>query len=391
MRIGIIGAGFTGLTAGFELSKAGHDVVIFEKERLVGGLAANFKPSGWKWGVEKYYHHIFFGDKEIINLAKKVGLPAFFKRPDTKSLIGGDEKQLDSPLSLLMFDKLSVLSRIHMGAGLAGLKLIKKGIKLEKYNVVEKLPKLVGNEGYKKVWEPLLMAKFGSYLPKVNMAWFWARIHKRTSRLGYFKGGFGKLAERIAEEIKKNGGEIKLETQYKTGDKFDKILNTTPAVKKVDYLWGQTLLLELNQELMDGYWLNVLEKDWPFLVVVEQTNFVDKKYYDNKHVVYLGNYLEDKDNRLKMDDGELLKLFIPYLKKINPRFKKSWISRKWKFQSPFAQPVFPVNYSKIVDTIKTKDPNYYVANMSMVYPWDRGVNFAVELGQKAAKIIINDK
>jgi len=27
----------------------------------------------------------------------------------------------------------------------------------------------------------------------------------------------------------------------------------------------------------------------------------------------------------------------------------------------------------------------------MVYPWDRGVNFAVELGQKAAKMIINGK
>jgi len=134
-----------------------------------------------------------------------------------------------------------------------------------------------------------------------------------------------------------------------------------------------------------------LEKKWPFLVVVEQTNFIDKKYYGNKHVVYLGNYLEDRDNRLKMSDEELLEIFLPYLKKINSNFRKSWITRKWKFQSPFAQPVFPVGYSKMVDGIKTDDPDYYVANMSMVYPWDRGVNFAVELGQKAAKMIINGK
>ena len=116
-----------------------------------------------------------------------------------------------------------------------------------------------------------------------------------------------------------------------------------------------------------------------------------KKYYGNKHVVYLGNYLEDRDNRLKMSDEELLEIFLPYLKKINSNFRKSWITRKWKFQSPFAQPVFPVGYSKMVDGIKTDDPDYYVANMSMVYPWDRGVNFAVELGQKAAKMIINGK
>ena len=391
MRIGIVGAGFTGLAAGLDLSRAGHDVVIFEKEKEVGGLARNFKPSGWRWGAEQYYHHIFSGDKEIINLAKSVEWPAFFKRPDTNSLIESEEKQLDSPLSLLMFDRLSLMSRIHMGIGLAGLKVIINGLRLEKHRVVEMLPRVVGKEGYKKVWEPLLVAKFGSYLPKVNMAWFWARVYKRTSSLGYFEGGFGKLAEKIAEEITKNGGEVKLGIKYKADGKFDKVLDTRPAVKNVDYLWGQTLVLELNQKLMKGYWLNVLEKKWPFLVVVEQTNFIDKKYYGNKHVVYLGNYLEDRDNRLKMSDEELLEIFLPYLKKINSNFRKSWITRKWKFQSPFAQPVFPVGYSKMVDGIKTDDPDYYVANMSMVYPWDRGVNFAVELGQKAAKMIINGK
>jgi len=50
--------------------------------------------------------------------------------------------------------------------------------------------------------------------------------------------------------------------------------------------------------------------------------------------------------------------------------------------------VFPVNYSKQLPSIKTKTLGVYMANMSMVYPWDRGVNYAVELGRKAAKIIL---
>jgi len=40
MKIAIIGAGISGLTAGRELSKAGHEVVIFEKSRGYGGRAA---------------------------------------------------------------------------------------------------------------------------------------------------------------------------------------------------------------------------------------------------------------------------------------------------------------------------------------------------------------
>jgi len=405
MKVGIIGAGFTGLTAGYELAKAGYQVIVFEKERKVGGLASSFKPSGWQWELEKYYHHIFAGDKEVIALAKEVGWPAFFKRPVTNSLVGDKEKQLDSPLSLLRFDAISFWARVYMGLGLARLKIIKNGLSLEKYKVVDVLPKLMGQEGYKKVWKPLLTAKFDKFLPGVNMAWFWARVNKRTSELGYFKGGFGKLAEKIAEEIGKMGGEIRLKTEYEVGSKeFDRVLLTTAAPiangllnkkavrwPKVDYLWGQTLVLELNNKLMDGYWLNILEKNWPFLVMVEQTNFVDKKYYGNKHIVYLGNYLRSGDKRLKIGVGNLLDLYLPYIKKVNPDFEKSWIKRKWKFQDPYAQPVFPTNYSHLLPDIKTKIPGVYVANMSMVYPWDRGVNFAVELGQKAAKIMIDDK
>ena len=128
MRVAIVGAGFTGLTAGWELVKAGHKVVIYEKEKGVGGLAGNFKPAGWKWGVEKYYHHIFSGDNEIISLAKEVGWPAFFERPKTNSLIGGEEKQLDSALSLLGFNDLSLMSRLHMGVGLLVLKMMRQNL-----------------------------------------------------------------------------------------------------------------------------------------------------------------------------------------------------------------------------------------------------------------------
>jgi len=33
-------------------------------------------------------------------------------------------------------------------------------------------------------------------------------------------------------------------------------------------------------------------------------------------------------------------------------------------------------------------PNVYLANMDSIVPWDRGTNYAIELGEKAAETIL---
>jgi protoporphyrinogen oxidase len=71
MKIGIIGAGFTGLSAGLRLIEEGHDVTIIEQEAQPGGLAIGFKENKWEWSLEKHYHHWFTNDKTILSLAKK--------------------------------------------------------------------------------------------------------------------------------------------------------------------------------------------------------------------------------------------------------------------------------------------------------------------------------
>lgn len=415
MRVAIIGAGFTGLSAAVELVDAGYEVTVFDADKKPGGMGIGFRAPDWKWSLERYYHHIFANDEFIIAMARKVGLPAFFVTPKTNSLIEGDQIQLDSPISLLKFGNISLFSRIQVGTGLLLLKIMKNGQFLEKYKVNQLLPKLVGIEGYKKIWGPLLFSKFGPYLDQVNMAWFWARVFKRTQSLGYFEGGYQALADKIVLYIRDKGGVVKLgrkvgKIKQITKGKwlvvdgmFDKVLITTPAPlvdkiigegivswPEIDYLSAQTVVLELSQSLMNGYWLNILEKGFPFMVAVEHTNFIDKKHYGGNNIVYLGNYLPNDDRRLLMTEEKLLNLYLPFLSKINQNFNKKWIKRVWCFEVPFAQPVFPINYSRRIPPIRTKKLGLFVANMSMVYPWDRGTNYAVELGQKAVKLIIND-
>lgn len=400
MRFAVVGSGFAGLACAIELLEKGHQVQIFEKSDKVGGLASGFKKEKWNWSLEIFYHHIFANDTEIIRMAKKVGAPAIFFEPKTSSYINKKILDFDSPMSVVKFSEISFFSRLRMGFGLMILKLIPNGIFLEKYKVVRFLPLLIGAESYKAIWEKLLVAKFGDYVNQVNMAWFWSRVAKRTKRLGYFEGGFEKLITKMSERIKSMGGDILLNKEFSFEKKnlkiYDRVIVTAPApvaqkitgqkvLPAIDYLWAQTLVLTLKKSLMKKYWLNILEKNWPFLVVVEHTRFVDKKYYDNESVVYFGNYLVGDNRQLKMTKDELIKEYVDFIKKINPNFKISWIKSSYLFRANYAQPVFPTDYSKYLKNINKKNNKVWFANMSMVYPYDRGTNYAIEIGRKVAQ------
>ena len=50
----------------------------------------------------------------------------------------------------------------------------------------------------------------------------------------------------------------------------------------------------------------------------------------------------------------------------------------------------PVGYAEMIPSIRTPLPGLYFASMSQVYPWDRGTNYAVEIGRDVAKIITED-
>ena len=122
------------------------------------------------------------------------------------------------------------------------------------------------------------------------------------------------------------------------------------------------------------------------MAVVEHTNFMDKKYYNNEHLVYIGNYVSQDHPYMKMDTNELLKIYSSYLRKINPNFQSSIINTQ-VFKAPFAQPIITTNYSKIIPPFETPLKNVFLANIQQVYPWDRGTNYAVQLGEKVAKLI----
>ena len=70
-NIAIVGGGFTGLTAAYELTKNGHNVTIYEAGPTLGGLAAGF---ALKDGtpLERAYHFLYTTDRYMIEMAREL-------------------------------------------------------------------------------------------------------------------------------------------------------------------------------------------------------------------------------------------------------------------------------------------------------------------------------
>ena len=432
MKIAIIGAGYGGMAAAWDLRKAGHDVTIYESADYVGGLASGFKEPGWKWSVEKFYHHWFASDKHMLGLIDELGLSdkVLFPRPLTVMYHEGKFYPFDSIVKMALFPGLGWgINKIRFGLVGLFLRLTTNWKELEKYTVDEWMRKWTGETVYKLMWEPLVIGKFGEkYAKQVNMAWMWARIHARTTRLGTFEGGFQAFADQFAEKLRAAGVEIKLSApvthiQRNAGtgkfelatvdglEKADKVLVTlspgiaakmVPSLPK-EYLEGLlrlksmgavVLTLSLKHQLSkEGYyWYNIPKSaGFPFLAVVEHTNYVSPENFGGEHIVYVGDYLEPEHEYFHLTKEELLEKFAPNLKKFNPDFDMSWVNKTWLYRAAYAQPVPLVNHSKNIPAIETPIDGLYFASMSQVYPWDRGTNFAVEIGRKAAKLILAKK
>ncbi|HEY7269961.1 MAG TPA: NAD(P)/FAD-dependent oxidoreductase, partial [Dehalococcoidia bacterium] len=425
---GIIGAGAGGLAAGYDLSRAGHDVTVFEGGPSVGGLAAGFKSERWDWTLEKFYHHWFASDSSILGLIDELGWrdDVLFPRPDTVVYYDGAWEPFDSPAVILKFvlKHFSLVDAARFVAAAGYLRLTPRWQPLERVTADAWMRRWFGDRVYNALWKPLLVGKFGEEnLAIVNMAWMWARLHARTTKLGTFRGGFQAFMDRLAAVVSSQGADIKLETPVSAISRidgalrvetaagvegFDAVVSTTsPALMarmapelpesytgqllKLKSMGAVVLVLALDRQLTRYYWHNIpKEAGFPFLALVEHTNYMSPEHYGGDHIVYCGDYLEPSHEYFSLPKEELLARFEPALKRFNPAFDPSWVRESWLWKTPYAQPVPPVDHSRNIPPLRTPIEGLYFASMSQVYPWDRGTNFAVEIGRRVASLVMAD-
>ena len=330
MKICIIGAGLTGLTAAHALSEH-NEIDILEKAATPGGCLSSYRTN--RYYIEQYYHHCFEGDTRLFALLDQLGLKKRLEwHNGTTGYYSHDTiYPLTTPKEILIYPELNLLDK----ARLAWLTLRAKGIDTDTLDMITAEDYIVGHLGrrvYSSFFEPLLRSKFGARRCEVSAAWLISRIKIRSNRgssgekLGYLKGGFHLLIEGLESSINSHGGRLlynnPVESIGKTpggwvvnGTRYDAVLSTIPpqelekvggpATIPVPYQGAACMTLALDRDYTKGiYWLN-MKDEAPYGAVVSHTNFIPRDEY-GENLVYLGSYftgtIRSGLDRLMADD-----------------------------------------------------------------------------------------
>jgi protoporphyrinogen oxidase len=418
MRYAVIGAGVLGLTVALRLAQQGHEVAVLEQSEVPGGLASSFEVHPGIW-LERFYHHLFGTDRRAIALIHELGLGNQLRwhRPVTTVMVDGVPRQLDSAGSLLRFDRLSVIGRLRMGAALGLIKVLPSPRPLERSTAHAWMRRACGARGHAAVWEPLLRAKFGDAWDQVSMGWLWARIHDRTSALGYLDGGFHQLYSALATRVEQQGGTIRfgatvqsvshdagrLQVAWSEGEvrstiEVDRLVSTmAPALTArlhSDLAGGETgqgpfaplaahcLVVEQDRPLTGTYWIGAADRAWPFLAVVEHTAMLSPEAYGGRHLLYLGAYRPAGDPLPAQPVERQLEVAADLLRTLNPSWEPGWVTKAWTFHAPFAQPIVDPGFRDRIPGFDTAMRGVFSASMFQVYPHDRGQNYSIELAER---------
>jgi protoporphyrinogen oxidase len=454
VKVAILGAGVTGLTAGYRLGKLGHEVVLYERCPGLGGMAATFDIGDGAL-LERYYHHLFTTDRHMYELCAEIGLgDELVSRPSSVGMFAdGRLYPFTGPLDLLRYKPMSLPARVRLGLGIAYLQRFANDVRpFEQVTIKHWVETRMGRQAWEKVWGPMLRGKFGERADEISMSWLWAKVRARRSATGkearqellvYPRRSFEVIFQRLREAIEQQGGRVLIDRpaarleragdggflvhpggpdSFRRGhdprsfevagppDRYQAVIATLPSdifeqvldedlmaavgnewlrmARSIEYYAALCLVLELDKQFHPYYWTNAADDEIPFLGAIEHTNLVPPDHYGGRHFLYVPNYLARDHELLSMDMDELLDIYEPGLRKISPGFSRDWIRQSWLFREPAAQQVVLPNYPDRMPPFETEVPGLLMANITQVYPEDRGTNYAVREGEEVTRALL---
>jgi protoporphyrinogen oxidase len=447
VRIAVVGAGVCGLTAAHRLTAAGHACDVYERWPGLGGQAATLDVGGGA-RIERYYHHLFTTDRHIAALYDELGMPGELEwRPSSTAMLAhGRLWPFTTPGDLLRFRPMPPADRVRMGlAAVALQRFAADPAPYERVTARAWIERWMGRAAWREVWGPLLRGKFGARADEIAMVWLWSKLRlrrgedAREERLGYPRGSWETLLAALARAVEAGGGRVLTDRpaarlaptdggweltagapdSFRAGhdprrfapdgppERYDRVLATVPGdvfaglvapgavpepylerVRSIEYFAALCLVLEVDRRVTPYYWINVADRDLPFVGLVEHTNLVGPERYGGRRFLYVANYLPHGDPLLDLDAEALLAAYEPGLRRANPEWSRAWVRDLWRFTEPAAQPIVTVGYRERIPPLETGAPGLLLANTTQVYPEDRGTNYAVRLGEQAARALL---
>jgi len=407
MRVGIIGAGISGLSAALELAEREHEVHVFQREADAGGLIATFDFGGVR--IEHFYHFLCGGDTGYFELCAKLGLGdrIRFRPAHTGFYYQGERFGFSTALDLLRFRPIPFSQRIRFGLFALEARWRTEWSQLDQITAKPWLIDRLGYRTYDVVWEPLLALKFGAYHDKISAAWVWHRIHrvaKSKGRMGYLEGGTQLLIDTLLERLRGLGvtlhtgepvtrildseGRVSgLSTAKQEAFACDQVISTVPLevlagllppgqeryaeqLRAIKYIGVVCLSFKLKKPVSPYFWLNVHDARVPFNGIIEYTN-LNPLPETGAHIAYVPYYVATDHPFYRMDDAMLFEQSWEALKLISDSLTDDDLLDHHIARAPYAQAICPTGFLNLLPEPQAPLAGLSLLDSVFLYPEDR--------------------
>ncbi len=432
-HIAVIGGGISGVTLAYLLSQQGLRVTVYERQNSLGGLASYIDYQGHR--LDRFYHTILSSDMSMQRLIQETGVADRLHFTKTRQGFYDDGKlySFDSPLDLLRFPPLSLVGRFRLGLQIFYAQFQRDWQTMDTVPVEQWLLRVSGRQVFRKVWKPLLRAKFDTLpIEDIPATYIWSRLRRMLStRQGvtsqemmcYLEGGYYSLIEamiahcetrQVAFCLNTAVEEIVIEDGRAAGVRtpegtqhYDAVISTLPSpvlatlipdapaefreqLAGQEYLGVMCPLLILDRALTPYYVLNITDETIPFTAVVETTNLIDPVHVGNHHLVYLPKYITWQSEIARWPDEKVKSEWLAHLKHMFPEFQEEWIRAFMVQRARLVEPLRPIGTSDQIPTIKTPVSNFYMANTAMVYPDLNNGESVTRLAARVADMVVTE-
>lgn len=423
--IAVIGGGPMGLAVAYELCLQGCKPVIFEADDRLGGMAACFDFAGVQ--LERYYHFHCLSDRAFFELLDELNLQAGMRWQETSMgfFLDGRLYPWGSAGAVLRFRRLPLITRIRYLLHAARCLSLRDWEPLDHISATSWLKKWLGDKGYQVLWQKLFAYKFYQHSDSLSAAWIWSRIRRigqsrrwLKETLGYLEGGSEHWINRLATEIQRQGGEIRLSTPVdglrsltssalgaveltsaNGVESFAAVISTIPLPLVAPVLAkggadpslvaqysAQTsvacacVVIQTSKPITGNFWTNVNDPRFAIPGIIEMSNLRPLK----PHITYVPYYMPADHPDYTRPNGSFINDSISCLKAINPQLKDTDILASHCSRYRHAQPVCGTNFLSQLPPLHPL-PNVWIADTTVYYPEDRGISESIGFGRGLAR------